>query len=243
MNDILNERIRARMSELGTNATNAALDSGLGKTAVRDILSGKTKSPTIETLGRLAFTLKCTVSYLLGDVDHPHKFRPSDEEISDVRITEIGTLLKAGIFQKPPKTLMSYGTNVMYGHPSFPEHSLSLYRMGDDSMVAAGILQNDVLTVAIPYNEEEFALYKHKFVVAVRYIVPPGLEEVSLREVAVKDGAISLITRPISDTADVIELEEQIPAKGTSNLYSTSEGHGVSIHGAVVRVTRDLPEF
>ena len=242
MNEIMNQRIRLRMSELDTNATNVALASGLGKTAVRDILSGKTKSPTVETLGRLATTLQCTVSYLLGDVDHPQKFRPSDQEITDVRIEHVKELLRSNIFKKPSIVTESYGQNVLYGHPIAPEHSLYLFKMGDDSMAGVGILKGDTITAAIPYDETTFELYKHKFVVVVRYVIPPGLEEVSLREVVLGDELL-LTTRPVSGDADTLIIDRQVPSKSTSTIFTTKDEQGLSIIGFVIRVTRDLPEI
>ncbi|MBB5277707.1 transcriptional regulator with XRE-family HTH domain [Rhizobium rosettiformans] len=242
MENTLSNRIKARLDALNMNATQAAVLSELGKTAVRDIIVGKSKSPTVATLARLAETLQCTVSYLVGDADHPQAFRSSDLEMQDFQIADVVGLLRSGIFQKPPKELVSYGRNVLYGHPIAPEHGLTLFKMGDNSMAGAGILEGDIITVAMPYNEKDFALYKHKYVVGVRYVVPPGLEELSLREVALHDGVIKLFTRPLGQQPDLIELSSSDPVQGAPTLFATTEDHGFSVLGYLIRVTRDFPD-
>ena len=61
----LQKRIRERMDELGTNAARAALDAGLKKDAIRDILRGRTQSPRAVNAAAIARALQWTVEDLL----------------------------------------------------------------------------------------------------------------------------------------------------------------------------------
>lgn len=62
----LKEIIQSRMAELGANPSAVALKAGLSRSAVRDIMSGKSKSPSVDTLKAIATALECQVSDLLG---------------------------------------------------------------------------------------------------------------------------------------------------------------------------------
>lgn len=56
LNELLSRNITSLMEEKGLNPSAWAKDSGLGHTAVRDIVSFKVKSPTYRTLVALAQT-------------------------------------------------------------------------------------------------------------------------------------------------------------------------------------------
>jgi len=63
--------IKAIMDERGTNAAEVARLAGLNPTAVYDIMSGKSRSPRIETLGKIAGALRVPIAVLFED-------RPTD---------------------------------------------------------------------------------------------------------------------------------------------------------------------
>lgn len=62
----LRANLQRMMLDLGLNRTSLAREAGLGRTAVRDILSGKSGHPTEKTLGKLAARLSCTIDDLVG---------------------------------------------------------------------------------------------------------------------------------------------------------------------------------
>lgn len=64
---VVADRILSRLDEVGLTASRASEEAGLSKTAVRDIVTGKSKSPTIGTLTALCGPLECDVSYLTGE--------------------------------------------------------------------------------------------------------------------------------------------------------------------------------
>jgi SOS-response transcriptional repressor LexA len=69
MDSSLQKRVRQRMDFLGLNALQTAKTAGLGDSFVRDILRGKTRSPSAENLAKLAGALQTTVEYLMGAND------------------------------------------------------------------------------------------------------------------------------------------------------------------------------
>jgi transcriptional regulator with XRE-family HTH domain len=64
----LSARLLDRINAAGTNPSRLSEDAGLGRTAVRDILSGKSNSPSVDTIVALAQVLGCSVAYLIGEV-------------------------------------------------------------------------------------------------------------------------------------------------------------------------------
>lgn len=58
------ERILTRMKELGMNPRSASLASGMGSTAIRDLVRRPGNQPTLETLQKLAVGLKTTPEWL-----------------------------------------------------------------------------------------------------------------------------------------------------------------------------------
>lgn len=66
MESTLQKRVKARMDELKMNAFQTAKKAGLGDSFVRDILRGKTKSPSAENLAKLSAALDTTSDHLMG---------------------------------------------------------------------------------------------------------------------------------------------------------------------------------
>lgn len=62
----LADRIRSRLNTLNKNPSSVALEAGLGRSAVRDILVND-QNPRIDTLKKLTGPLQCTLYYLSGE--------------------------------------------------------------------------------------------------------------------------------------------------------------------------------
>jgi len=67
--EVVRQRIKTRMDELGTSAIKVSEASDLGDTYVSDLLSGKNKSPSHAALKSIANTLNCRITYLTGEED------------------------------------------------------------------------------------------------------------------------------------------------------------------------------
>lgn len=67
METSLQKRLRTRMDMLGLNAFQTAKKAGLGGSYVRDILRGKTRSPNVENIAKLAAALDTTPEWFFTD--------------------------------------------------------------------------------------------------------------------------------------------------------------------------------
>jgi hypothetical protein len=237
-NNILISRIQARMTELNTNALQLSVAARLGKTAVRDIIAGKSRRPTMDTIGKIANALGCTVAYLVGDVDDPQMMRTYSGPL-DMQMVRVSHLVEAGVFKRVTSPLSPLEVPVIQ-HPGYMEHHLEAYLMADESMGAAGIKKGDVLTVASPFADGKINLSNGALVICAQNIVPPMITEISARKVVVDHDDIELHTCPTDVPADIIKLDSQ-PAQFPKNLYMSKEDNGVSIEGVVIRVTREMP--
>lgn len=65
----LNNRIEARLNELGLTPITAALRAGLDRDAIRNTIRGS--APRIDTLVDVAAALQTSVGYLVGETDDP----------------------------------------------------------------------------------------------------------------------------------------------------------------------------
>lgn len=65
METSLQKRVKIRMDMLGLNAYQTAKKAGLGDSFVRDILRGKTRSPSSENLAKLAIALDTTPDWFI----------------------------------------------------------------------------------------------------------------------------------------------------------------------------------
>lgn len=69
MENSLQKRLKLRMDMLSMNPTETAKKAGLGASFVRDILRGKTRSPSADNLEKLAKALNTTVDWFNGDAE------------------------------------------------------------------------------------------------------------------------------------------------------------------------------
>lgn len=68
----VSERILSRLDDIGKSSARASMEAGLSESAIRDIVSGKSKSPTLATLTALCGPLECDLGYLVG-IGQPQK--------------------------------------------------------------------------------------------------------------------------------------------------------------------------
>jgi transcriptional regulator with XRE-family HTH domain len=78
----LAEEIRRRMRLLGLSAERLSLAAGLNKTYVRDIFTGRARSPRLDNLAKLAAALSCSIDELTGQ-DPP---RGEDQAQTDAQL-------------------------------------------------------------------------------------------------------------------------------------------------------------
>lgn len=72
----LAERIQSRLDVLGTNPSAVSDEIGANRSLVRDILNGKSRSPSLGTVLALSGVLKCSLAYLSGEEELAEKPEP-----------------------------------------------------------------------------------------------------------------------------------------------------------------------
>jgi transcriptional regulator with XRE-family HTH domain len=255
MKDILKDRITSRMQALGKNPSSVALEAGLGRSAVRDILSGKAKNPGFITISAIARALDCSSQYLMGDMEEVHAYEADDILISiDARTSEISGLLEAGVFRQvlsdtnddpfAEHTFMSREQRKRFtrlekipfrSKRRFIGRDLYLYEMGDSSMDRIHIAKGDLLTAVLDPHSPQINLQPGMIVVASRGAAGIGAEELSARIVEPTKGGALLRCNSYSAVFPEIKLNKKLDQP---NHYEVESGGYVRIEGVVVSVTR-----
>ena len=86
MESTLQKNVRRAMDALDYNALRTAKEAGLGDSFVRDILRGRTKSPSADNLRRLAQALHTTPEALMGREVGDSTLRPVAAKVSGVPV-------------------------------------------------------------------------------------------------------------------------------------------------------------
>lgn len=254
--DKIADRIAARLKILGKNPSAVALEAGLGRSSVRDILVGKVASPRVETLQRLTGPLDCSLEYLTGSssVGGQPPPRAESDHFDPVEVDHIERI-EIGVFRNPEARTQlqdaSLGRprkHLLYNDLRLPDHSFSLFELGDNSLSDLNLLAGDVLTVATPHDEGIVALKPGTIVLVRRIIKQPALEELSVRVVEIHEGNLVLATKSGGSTYEHIELndssemseQDTIAENYLPNTYLTPQG-AIMIVGLVARATRSIP--
>lgn len=101
METSLQKRLKFRMDFLGLNAYQTAKKAGLGDSFVRDILRGRTRSPSAENLAKLAAALETTPDYFTLEAEpvEPPKAQPLPiSGLAVVGDIQAGTWLDRSLF-------------------------------------------------------------------------------------------------------------------------------------------------
>jgi hypothetical protein len=245
MKKTLAERISERLVALDKNPSSAALEAGLGRSAVRDILAGKARKPQAETIAALARVLQCSVAYLLGETDDPTSHTSDRFSDYDPTTMEITAILEAGVYREdgPYESATDQGRakeeNFAYKDLRLKDLAISLYEMGDDSLAGLHILKGDVLTVAYDFLNDEVALRDGMIVVCKYSPRDAGVHERCARLVEIVDGTVRLTLGPNSNKYRTLTFPE--PAEKSEGLFygwDVDPPGKAYVEGVVVRITR-----
>lgn len=255
MNEKLKERILERMTALEMNPSSVALEAGLSRSAVRDILSGKAKNPGMHTIHSIARVLKCTDDYLMGFSDEKYYAEATDILIdAPARWSDSSGTLEAGVFRQSlvndhdtPPDWDPFGSDdpkvvrrqrkPLRSRRRYIGRDLYLYIVGDGSLDEAAILKGDFVTVFHDPSGEGMEFKEGKIVVVSHRV--PGLdaEELSGRVVTKRDGKPTLVTASSRGHFAPIQVVE---AGDKPNSYKTAAGGMIEVEGVVVEVTRQM---
>ncbi len=242
------ERIRLRLESLGKNPSAVALEAGLSRSSVLDILKGKAANPRLDTLQKLTGPLQCSLQYLTGAVDRPGEpdaLSPAEYALYDGTIERDALELAVGVYRDRGAQLRKpVPLTMVYRDPDHPEQSVSLAVMGDESLRAIGILRGDLITYFFAGFDDIDIPLVHGSIVLTRRVIGDGPAEYSARQVEISGGKVSLLLRPAADPGAVIEIRSHAgsdDSKYLRNAYLTNPEAGIFIEGVAVRVTRVLP--
>lgn len=249
MENIVGKRIQARIEELGKNLSSVALEAGLGRSSVRDIVLGRVSSPRIDTLKKIAAALHCTAEYLSGDSDEPNSSGVHLEHWYLNATIDRVTAVEAGVFRPVrPRDRSPYAQKtstileVGIPEPRLPEYQVKLYVMKDNSLEGIGVFMGDGLTgVEHPYDLQ--IPLNHGALVAVRQSLKDlEIEEISVRQVEVRDDGVALVCGAGSSIAPIVIPNASIDNESTiiPNFYPLGKT-SVEIMHLITRVTRELP--
>lgn len=240
------DRIRLRLEALGKNASAVALEAGLSRSSVLDILKGKAANPRLDTLQKLTGPLECSLDYLTGSAppeSTSHHTR-TWEEYSNLHPDRGGPLLKAeGLIYRPLRDKITLG-------PEYPQKRLAGWQahrliLADHSMEEIGLFEHDIVEVLSPKTPQEFVLKRGMLVLARHVLEGPRLEQLSIRMVmSTSVDKLALAIRPTQETGAAImadyvssDPDQQLPL----NHYPTAGGGTIEIMGIVSSLLREYP--
>jgi len=254
MESIIIQRLKSRMEEMGKNPSSLALEANLGRSAVRDIISGRAKNPQYATLLSLASVLDCSLAYLTGEIDTPYKHTGTNLLATyDPKLGDIHGMLEAGVYRHQSYEINPFAVPVrpykdatdqhlIYQDLRAPSQRLQLFQMGDMSQSEAGILKGDILTSRQDWFSGAVSLTSGMLVICRHQ--PDGIDayELSARFVNETPQGWELICHSGTFVKPIILPRKQEKNKsGLMNRYLNDKGETVDIEGIAIRVTRSLP--
>jgi transcriptional regulator with XRE-family HTH domain len=255
MENSVADRIQQRLDALGKTASGVAIEAGMGRSSVRDILNGKAANPRLDTLRKLTGPLECSLAYLTGQTDAPSRRPVKAKNWQDIQVEvePVEDVIEQGAFRVRPNswdlTVQGKIEEDVTHYVSYPDLRLPMwgtfnYELADNSMAELGIYKGDIVTGAHHVFEHEIELHVGRLVIVRHRLMVPGIEEVSLREVYELDGRLMLTSRPASGEIRAIVIrkpnESDVVSSKSPNLYLSEDGGEVRIEALAVRVTREL---
>ncbi len=254
MESIIVQRLKSRMEEMGKNPSSLALEANLGRSAVRDIVSGRAKNPQYATLLSLASALDCSLAYLTGEIDTPYKDTGKDLLATyDPKLGDIHAILEAGVYRHQSYEINPFSVPVrpykdapnqhlIYQDLRAPSQYLRLFQMGDMSQSEAGILEGDILTSRQDWFAGSVSLTSGMLVICRHQ--PDGIDAYELSARFVKETRQTwelichsgVLVKPI-----ILPKEQEDNKSGLMNRYLNDKGETVDVEGVTIRITRSLP--
>lgn len=203
METSLQKRVRQRMDELSLNALETAKKAGLGDSFVRDILRGKTRSPSAINLAKLAEALETTPDWLIVSGSP----RPDGEGVKPVEFVGLSVVGKIQAGNWLDRSLIDYEDEYevipVARDPRFPKaKQYGLQILGDSMDIE---YPDGSYVSCVDYFQSGVSL-KDGIVVHVERRNGP-LVEVTLKAVETIDGVVMLAPRSTNPKHKPIALD------------------------------------
>lgn len=232
MESILQKRLRERMEELGVKPAPLAKKAGLGDSFVRDILRGKTRSPSADNLVKLSRALGTTPEYLTGIKTNDNIGGP----IEGPPLEFAGTV-RAGMFRPVDEYFVQDGVDVpefITAHPAYKKARQYTWRVEGSSMDLADI-RDGMWIVGVVYGDyvDHYGDVESGAFVVVERLRNGGSErELTVKEVKFYRDRMELLPRSSDPTHQPIVIPH--------NREADSDTETVSIVAVVVGAYRDF---
>lgn len=250
MSDI-GKRIQERLELLGKSASSASLEAGLGRSALQDIITGKSQNPRLDTLRKLTDPLECSLSYLTGDPPDRLAKTPliewgeQENEGEHVHRVEIVGAVKLGLIRGEDDDYSEYNPVLFTERDQrFPGADLFGFVMSDRSLAHLNIQTNDVLLTVMPADLK--GVLRTGSVVIVQRFIPHAFDaddhtgtETTAREVQYVDNDLHLTIGAKPATAKPIIVTEALIKPFISG--ESLDRPMVQLVGVVARVVREMP--
>lgn len=245
------KRIQERLDLLGKSASAASLEAGLGRSALQDILTGKSQNPRLDTLRKLTGPLECALSYLTGDPPGQLAEAPAIEwgeqlnEGENVHRVEIVGIIEHGTMRSADfEDLSEYNPVIfMERDRRFKSANLLGFLVSDTTLQHISVQPNDVLFAISPSDSK--SLRTGAIVVVERHL-PYAFDsedhvgiETTAREVQFVGNDLHLtIGEKSAGSKPMIIPEDQLVRFLSGDLLDRPM---VRLVGVAVRLTRELP--
>lgn len=248
----IGKRIQERLDFLEMSASAASLEAGLGRSALQDIITGKSKNPRLDTLRKLTGPLQCSLSFLTGDPPERLAKSPLIEwgeqlnEGENVHQVVIAGHVQAGNIRGEEEDDYSEYAPVIYTERDqrFPKDNLIGYTMLDRTQVHLNIQPGDILLAVAP--DALKGSLRTGSVAIVERIIPHAFDakdhtgtETTAREVQYVDNDLHLTLGAKTSTSKPIIISEAHLKRFA--VGDPLERPPIRLVGVVVRVIREMP--
>lgn len=189
---ILQKRIRQRLGDKGLSARAASLDAGLSEDAIRAILEGRSKSPRMSTLEKLAIALDCSVTFLTGQDDYvgvepfPALLHRSNAARVMYEIAAERWLSNIEQLEGPEEYWISTPRNQMFAN-SDHENWIEIVRGNSANRIAPDGAMVHVINCKGPlFGDQRAPVYRDGDIVVVERIRVGGDKERTLRQIEIR---------------------------------------------------------
>ena len=184
-------RLRELMERRQLSGNEICRRANLGMGAVRDILSGKVKTPRLDTVAAISDVLDCDPAYLTGQIDTYHL--PSEALVATgvveapvIGYVQAGNWVEADFLQDEPLDHVT-----VTRHPNFPNHDYVIFDVRGDSMDK--IAPEGSRVVCVPWDKLGMEPRDGLIVVAERCMAGGAICERTVKRLRQIDGKTILM--------------------------------------------------
>lgn len=177
------------MLDIDVKAAPLAVSAGLGESFVRDILRGKTKSPSAENMRKLAAALNTSAAYLTGESD---ELELTDRTLIPSRGVPYRGEVAAGIWAEVGEGVIDPDDWLPFNPiPQFPEGTVYCLRVRGDSLDK--IARPGTTLVCVNLQEAGIDFKDGDLVIVARTQAQGGLIETTAKRVRFIRGGYELV--------------------------------------------------